>query len=221
MTRNVNVTITRESIFTPQLWRVKHWIETGNPGRSRPEFELMDPEHKTEFGRGYQILSYQVNTPENPLCTRVMSPEQWRVLWGTGEAWMNGTGFNEPGEPRADWVNMRDMKSDNPKLDKVRVPCGALVTGTMDGEWLWVETLRVQDPPPILGWLINRPWLLWDAVVVGADGRNIRRFPQNGNGESRVFVVLPTSQPVRIHVSKLEMLPLGYDYTKHDPYRVP
>lgn len=205
----------------PALWRVRHWVETGNPLRSRPEFELMDPEHKTAFTRGYQLLSYDVNTPANPYCTRVMDKDKWRVLYAADEAWMNGTGFNDPSDPRADWVNFRDIGKINPVLDKVRVPCGALVTGTLDGDWMWVETLRRQDPPPSVGWLVKRPWLLWDAVIVGADGRNIRRFPQNGNGESRVFVVLPTTQPVRIHVSKLEKLPDGYDYKNHDPYRVP
>lgn len=221
MMRKVNITISRKTVSIPQLWRVRHWIETGNDGRSRPEFELLDPEHKTEFGRGFQLVSYQINTPSNPNCTRAMDREQWRVLWGSGEAWMNGTGYNEVGDPRADWVNMRDTTFDNPKLDKARVPCGALVTGKLEGEWLWMETLRVQDATPSLEWLIDRPWLLWDAVVVGEDGRNIRRFPQNGNGESRVFVVLPTTQAVRINISKLEMLPTGYDYMRHDPYRVP
>jgi hypothetical protein len=181
-----------------------------------PEVYILS-ENKTDFTAGFQLQSYALNTVANPLITASIDPLKWRVLFDFMRAFTNGTGFNESGDPRVDFVNMRDIGAPLPKFDKARICGGALVTGVVDGNDLILETMNVYGGAPTLDWLLARPWLYFDAVNVTANG--ISRFPQGMNG-NRVFIPLVTSQVERYPLAKLKKLPLGYDVTKHDPYKI-
>src|SRR3990167_3881241 len=110
-------------------WRVLHYLEYGNPLRSRPEVELFEPDHKTSFPERWQKLSYDLNTTLNPLITANMEKKKWRALYRFDKAFMNGTGFEESGDPRADFINRLNLTSPLPKFDKPRVCGGAFLRG--------------------------------------------------------------------------------------------
>lgn len=215
--RSDNVTVLKSAPASPLLWRTLHDIEMGPLTRvGVPEVYVIS-ENKFDFTEGWQKLSYALNTTANPLISSDMDKDKWRVLYDFMRAFTNGTGFNESGDPRRDYVNMRDLNAPYPKFDKTRICGGALVTGTVDGDYLILESLNVNNPAPSLSWLLARPWLFFDAVNVTANG--ISRFPQGSNG-NRVFVPLLTKTVERYPLAKLKKLPAGYDVATHDAYRV-
>ena len=103
---------------------------------------------------------------------------------------MNGTGFDHrsPSDPqytpRRDYINKRDLSSENlPAFDKVRVCGGSTISGKRDGNWVYIDTLDVYNPPT-LEWLKARPWYTVHALSILFDevsGKPVYdRFPQNG-----------------------------------------
>jgi hypothetical protein len=177
-------------------------------------------DHRTELTKEYQLLSYRINTTENPLITANMTPQKWRAVYDDHRWGMNGSGGYEAGhggDVHCDWINMRDLTAPPPKFDKFRGFGGQLYTGVETNGMLAIETLRVQDQAPSLEWLLARPWLYMDALNVTSNGCS--KFPQGTNG-NRVFVLNLSSQQEFIPLNQLQKLPLGYDVSKHDAYKI-
>lgn len=202
---------------TPSLWRVLHDAEMGSLFRVDVPEVYVIREASFNFTEGYQKLSYALNTIANPLISADMTKDKWRVLYDFMRAFANGTGFNKSGDPRADYVNVRDLDKPLPKFDKTRICGGAMVTGTVDGNDLILDSLNVNNPVPTLAWLLARPWLYFDAVNVTANG--ISKFPQGTLG-NRVFVPLLTEAQERYPLAKLKKLPADYNTTTHNPYQI-
>lgn len=198
-------------VFEPQLYRVLHDIELPTGIRSTaPTPEVALPPlnaNRTPFGADWQKLSFAMNPG--------MDGNHWRVLYEWDTAFMNGTGFNIPNSPRADFVNSRDLTAPLPAWDKTRVCGGAVVTGTEQAGYLIVDVLDGSGPAPDLLWLLARPWYYFDAVIVYQDG-HIGPFPQNGG--QRIHVPLVGSGLARYALSSLEKLVPGTPIP--DPYHI-
>lgn len=111
------------------FWRVYHWVEYGNSLRSRPEVERFNPGISCNFGESWQKVSYRINKTENPMISASIAKKQWRAVYGYKTAFMNGTGFDESGDPRADFINQLNLKAPLPKWDQPRCCGGAVLTG--------------------------------------------------------------------------------------------
>lgn len=139
----------------------------------------------------------------------------FRSLLSWDRAFTNGTGFDDPKRPpRADYVNDRDTSAKLPRFDKVRVCGGAILHGKQIGEYLLVETLAGNKPPPDLEWVKARPWLYFRAVVVLPDG-NVGDFPQNGGNP--VYIPLVSTAPVIVRLNHAVIgKPIPYIVECHD-----
>jgi hypothetical protein len=134
-------------------------------------------EECTPFTRDWQLLSKALN-PD-------MTGNKWRSVYADDRAFTNGEGFNDPGDPRADYVNSLDLTCKDPKFDKSYVCAGATLGGHDDGRFATVEILDGRGAAPTLEWLLAHPWLIYHAVTVREDG-SIGRFPQ---GEGRPVIM--------------------------------
>src|SRR5512146_491060 len=165
------LTITRGSGNPVELFRVLHDVEMGAVRRAAPAPEVFWlNEERTPFGRDWQLLSFALNPG--------MTGEKWRALYGFMTAFCNGSGFKDDDHPEADYVNNLDLSSPLPAFDKTRLCGGARVKGRVEGTALIVDIMDGNGPVPSLEWLLARPWLYFEAVIVQEDGR-ITRFPQN------------------------------------------
>ena len=214
--------ITPEPLPLPegiQLFRVLHDQELWNKGirdprnstntwRWRagfPEVYNFDGSHVTRMLEWVQKISFALNPG--------MDPKKWRVLYDDHRAFSNGSGFDTtypPTDPRytpkRDYVNRIDLDSvEYPRFDKSRICGGATIAGRVSGDWLEVDTLRV-DHPVTLEWLLPRPWLYFDAVTVSStstdSAETVGKFPQNDG--RRCLVPLVTTTAVRYPLAWLE-----------------
>lgn len=193
----------------PRLWRVKHDAELGALWRSRvPEVFRLSPGHSIPLNRAWQEFTFDLNQPG-------LTPSKWRVLYGYYTAFTNkGAGYdwNNNVPPKQDWINMRDLMADDlPSFDQPRICGGAVVTGRVDGELLWLSYLDANLPPPRVEDV--KPWHKFCATTVTADG--IGRFPQRGGMD--VWIPLIAREPVYLPLRNLrewtsEKLP--------DPYKI-
>lgn len=154
----------------PKLWRVKHDIERPKGvWRPRlPEVFRLEPNLHVVLGREEQWLWKNIN----PL----LAPLDWRKLLGNKLAFTNRTGF--PGH--ADYVNNMETGKGEPRFDQARVCGGAVVSGLVDGNKLWLTTVDTRKTLPSAEYVMARPWLYFYNVNAQSDG-TIGRFPQ-GNG---------------------------------------
>ena len=178
------------------LYRVNH-DETG--WRSGlPEVNPFFPNHFTDFGKDYQLLERRVNY--------VLNNQDWRSVHTWQRAFNNQQGYDRLGDPRADWINLRDTDRDPPKQEALVCGGAILRRSFVDDEFLYPVYLDGNRPAPPLEWLLKRPYLFFDAVTVvkTINGIVIRRFPQ-GNG-NRVFILLLASRPIKIPLTKVTQL---------------
>lgn len=190
----------------PVLWRVNHDLTLWRP--NLPEVFPFFPSHYTDFGRAWQLLEKQLN----PL----MVNSKWHNLHLGGNqgndatAFNNRQGFEMSGDPRVDYVNMRNIGAPNPKHEALVCGGAVLAEKFRDANYLWPEYIDGNKPAPNLKYVLDRPWLHFDAVTVDkGSGGNIviRRFPQ-GDGH-RVKILLLANRPIKIHLSKVTKLPYG------------
>lgn len=200
-TLNIKAKFTLERVNVsphPQLYRVLHDVETpqGIWRAGLPEVFPLNGE-RTPFGKAWQLLAYAMNPG--------MTGDHFRALYGAHKAFNNGTGFPSQGgdEPKADYVNMRDLTFPLPAWDKTRLCGGATVTGTEDGPDLIVNILDGFQAPPTLAWLLANPTLFFHAVNSTIGG--ITRFPQNDGRPC--LVPLVGSGVARIPLSSLQKVP--------------
>jgi len=192
----------------PQLWRVKHDVERGPLWRSGvPEVYRLDPEHATAITKEWQLLIRDLNP--------TMTLRKLRVLLNHERAFTNkDAGYDFPGGTvKQDWFNLWDLGSVYvPRFDQPRICGGALITGTVDGAWFWIDRLDANQQAPRAA---DVPlWKKFVALNV-ANGSQITRFPQ-GDGAD-VWIPLVSRKPIRIPLAdlvKLDMskpLPSPYD----------
>jgi Lyzozyme M1 (1,4-beta-N-acetylmuramidase) len=200
----------------PQLWRVKHDIELtkGLWRDNLPEVHPIFPNHHSEFGKDWQLLSRGMNPR--------ISANKWTAVYHF-KLWIdNNQGYGMESDPRANYVLRENLTCDNPRVEALTTG-GSFHTGTVEGPNLILETLDVNHAPT-LDWILARPWFFVYAVTVDSKGTP-RRFPQGlqPNGE-----VAPIIHPLiadrrkypklTIPLSKLEK----WDMSKGlpDPFKV-
>jgi len=184
-----------EKVYYPEenYYRVNHdWY---NWRDNLPEVNPLFPNHFVEFGRDFQLLERELNW--------VLSGQEWRAVHTWQRAFNNQQGYDRPGDPRADWINMRDLTYDPPRQEVLVCGGAILKRKFIDDAYLYPEYINTNRPAPTLEWLLKRPYLFFDAVNIDwtSDGAKIRRFPQ-GDGH-RVFILLLASKPIRIPLSKV------------------
>lgn len=106
-------------------WRCLHQAEGGYPNPDkmpvvRPSIQGLS----VNFTSTLQLMSYEINK-FNPLFTK----GRWRGVWGNWTAFTNGNGFDDPNDPRADWVNLMDIRYPLPKLMRAIICGGNFFTG--------------------------------------------------------------------------------------------
>lgn len=186
----------------PQLWQVLHDAQLGEvrqptDGEGAPEvFPMMD-KHFTRFTRAWQMLSYEL---------MALPPKKWRAVFTWQRALTNNNGFESPNDPRADYVNRMDLTSPDPKVASLLFG-GNVITGRVDGDHLWVETLNGNDPPPSVAWMKEHPWLMQVCTNVQYESGKVFDFPQ-GDGLP-VIVLILASKAVKFPLKNLKKLPLG------------
>lgn len=185
------------------LWRVLHDAEL--PVNLRPERRWPTPgvpevyagnREQTRFGWDWQLLSYAMN----PGMTR----GKWRILYEYDTAFTNGTGFNEPDSPRADYVNNLDLSYPDPLWQSFLFCGGATLTGVIDGPDLLISKLDGFGPAPTVEWILARPWFFFEALNVYKDDLHTSRFPQNDGRP--VLIPLVGSGVARYPLAKLQKL---------------
>jgi len=191
------------SDILPPLYRVKHDIEMGSAWRiGSPEVYRLEPDHHIPLAERWQRFIVRLN----PWAIG----QKYRALLAYNRAFTNGTGYDEPGQPRADYINQLNLTDPLPAFDQPRICGGAVVTGRVDGAWLWLDYLDIDDSVPVV-W---KPWQVFHATTVSGE-RTIGRFPQ-GDGQD-VLIPLIARQPVKIEMAKLQR---WTSTTLPDPYRI-
>lgn len=188
---------------TIPLWRIKHDAELpeGIWRSGLPEVFPLNGE-TAPFGKAWQLLTFAMNPG--------MAPGKWRAVFRFDKAFMNRTGFDRPGYPKADHVNKTDLTSPLPRWDKTRVCGGATVTGTVSGGDLIVSILDGSQPAPSLEWMkAHREYWFY---AVNSTYEGITNFPQNGGRP--VIVPLVGRGVARIPLANVERVE---DFA--DPYR--
>lgn len=197
------------------LYRVNHDTTLWRP--NLPEVFPFEPNHYTIFSKYFQLLEKSLN----PTMTKL----RWRNMHLGGNqgddatALNNRQGFEMAGDPRADWVNLRNLTSPSPKQEALVMGGAILKRRYIEGEWFYPEYLDGNQSAPTLEWLRKRPWLYFDDLSVDGtpNGIVLRRFPQ-GNG-ARVYSLLLANRPIKIHLSKVTKL--NRNFPVPSPYQYP
>lgn len=182
---NLQIRITKQQATLPPTprytgWRCLHEAEDGYDSADgglpeiRPSLPNVDP---VEFTRKLQELSWAMNT-YNPLFTK----NNWRTVYGNPTAFCNGNGFGDPLDPRADWINMLDLKMPFPKLMKGLICGGMFIRGVNDDRFLYcIPGVHAIDPgnvPDVATVMRNN----WYFVATTQYFGKVSNFPQ-GHGK--------------------------------------
>lgn len=206
---SISIHITSQVVEPPvpvvQLWRVKHDRELGEVrnvtlSNGAPEVFRLEPFHFSKFTAGWQERSFEMNNT-NGLS---MTPQKWTSLYSGKTVITNNQGFGQD-DDRRNYIEGTNLTAEHPKVASLLFG-GNVITGRVDGVWLWVETLDASKPAPSLEYILARRWLYSIGTNVRKDGR-VGRLPQ---GEGRdVLLPIYASKPVKFPLSKLVKLPLG------------
>lgn len=124
------------------------------------------------------------------------------------------------GDPRADFINNRNVTSPVPKQEALVCGGAILLEKRRDANYLYPYYINTNLPIPTLEYILNNEHLYFDALSVdgGPNGTLIlRRFPQ-GNGE-RVRILLLSNREIRISLNKVTKLPFSSVFP--NPYLYP
>ena len=181
------------------LYRVKHDAERGPLTRWRvPEVYWFDEGHNFELTQDWQELWFELFCYGAPSLPPNLAKSRWRSLLDYEKAFSNGTGFNDPDDSRADYINKENLNAPNPETDKDRFCGGATLKGVVDGNDLVFEVMTEKKPedaevwPPTLEWLLARPWLYFHATIVYK--KRIGMFPNGHQKNLKIFE--PTLVPL-------------------------
>ena len=147
-----------------------------------------------EFTKEMQLLAMDLND-FNPLYTGA----KYRSTYHNGIAFCNGNGYEKPGDPRADHVNLRDLQEPLPKLMKGIICGGMFIRGQVEGNLLVVypgiHAIDAAKPiPPFLD-VIERNWYFHATTWSGV---RVNNFPQGAGQPVIVPYILrePTPYPL-------------------------
>jgi hypothetical protein len=135
--------------------------------------------------KSWQLLWRNIN----PQMTNL----EWRQLLHWQRAFTNNHGFERPGDPRRDYINGKNLSDPLPKIECLLCG-GALVSIVRDAvvrgvEVSELEVLNGRRSPPTVKFLLERPWLYFQAVSVSVTGI-VRSFSISPYPEYVPFVSL-------------------------------
>ncbi len=160
-------------------------------GEGGYQSDLNNPEVRPSFNapaipftKDMQLLSFALNR-HNPSYTG----EKWRSVHWFKRAFNNNNGFDDPGDPRRDYVNGRDLQAvfanglpALPKMMKAIICGGMFIRGDVaNGELVCMPGVHAIDatkPMPTVDEVLARNWYF---AAVTADEDSVVHFPQ-GNG---------------------------------------
>lgn len=182
----------------PPLWKIKHDKELGEVrnvtlSNGAPEVHRLEPYHMTRFTAGWQWLSFEMNPG--------MTPQKWTSLYGGTRVITNEQGFGQE-DDRRNYIEGTNLTAEHPKVASLLFG-GNVITGVVEGEWLWVDTLDASMPAPELSYILSKRWLYSIGTNVSKNG-SVGRLPQ-GSGRD-VLIPIYASKPVRFPLSKLRKL---------------
>jgi hypothetical protein len=160
-----------------------------------PEVHPFYPNHHSPFDRPWQLLSKMLNSRITTFKWRVI---YWYKLWIT-----NHQGFDKPDDPRVDFVNMRDIGAERPRVEALTTG-GSLLTGYYDGPDFVVQGLNVYGAVPTVEYMWEHPWYLTYAVSVDSF-MNPRRFPQGMQPDGSI---VPIVHPLIVNSREYQRLTL-------------
>ena len=148
-------------------WRVKYTAEKGNVNPVGMPAVTPSQWMGTKYGtsvsmtKEIQELSFALMTRFNPTITR----GQWRNVHKGDVAITNYQGFDMAGDPRADFVNGRDLNAELPKLMDGIVFAGSFVRGQVRDGHLWIApgigAIDASKPLPSIDTIITNNWYLF------------------------------------------------------------
>lgn len=120
-------------------WRCLHQAEGGYPNPDKmPVVRPSLQEGSVNFTKPLQLMSYEINK-----FNRLLTRGRWRGIYGNWTAFTNTAGFDDPGDPRADWVNVVDLKYPLPKLMKGIICGGGFYTGVVEHDLKYGDVLAM------------------------------------------------------------------------------
>ena len=183
-------------------WRLKHQYEGGVVNdelkSGMPEIYPSDWQNGIPFTASMQMLAWELMYSAN----KTMTTKQWRAVYKHDVAFTNYQGFDKPGDPRADYVNLESLSYELPKLMKVTLCGGSFYHGDAVGDRLWmVPGIHGIDANNIvnLSEVIVNQWyfhaVTWHDT---ATGYKINHFPQGNGGAVLIplFLSVPVSFPL-------------------------
>lgn len=172
-----------------QYWRVNH----DNPlwRYNVPEVFRIYPQQNFAMTEPLQWLLRRMNLQITDL--------QFRALFGNKLGFTNGTGMPDG----RDYINRIDMKSGHdPHFDQARICGGAIVSGRVDGNIVWLDAINVNGQIPTAEYVMENQHLYFTGVNIAEDAYKnpVVRHLKNGWG---VPVYIP------LLVDQLSYLPLS------------
>lgn len=181
----VNIRTGSEAPASYNGWRVRHKIEQGWQNTPPGMPEVMPPSNPLSLDMGYAIqqMSYSLMTSANSAITKQL----WTAVHDHDRAFTNFNGFNNPGDPRANFVTGENIGAPLPKYDKAQRVCGgSFIHGVPDISGVLrctagVDGIDADEPMPDAATIIKNNWYIY-AVSVNSDFTQISHFPQGMGG---------------------------------------
>ena len=170
-----------------------------NTGKGMPEVYRLLPDHQVPLECRWIKLWRNLNP--------MLSDERFGTLLGNGLAWTNRTGW--PG--RYNCLTGADAGAQDPAFDAARICGGAIFKGKEQDGYLYIESLLTSQATPTAADILEKPWLwYWGTTVLPTGQVNyITRLGTDGKHHP-VRVPLLTRLPVRLSLSWLDRLPMGF-----------
>lgn len=181
---------------TVRFWRVKHDIEIGKIWRvGMPEVHPLYPNHHSPFQKWAQLVSYGLN----PWFTK----SRWRDAYHF-KYWMtNNQGYGMDNDPRADFVNMRDVTEELPRVEAL-VCGGSMIEGERLGDWVKVKGLHY-GTPVTLEYLQAHPQYHIRGVYAGGTGQPFRMLGDKYNGPAFIHPLIINSGKGDLHIEAYKL----------------
>lgn len=101
----------------------------------------------------------------------------------------HGAGLGNDSDPRADFINRRNLDAPLPRIGKQYVFGGATLRGKLSNGILVVETLNGLKKPPSAEYILARSWLYYECITIRPDGSS-GVFPQRGGLPVRLPLIV-------------------------------
>ncbi len=195
---HLRVAIRQAQTARPSLFRVLHDAELpkGIWRAGMPSVHPLYPNHHSPFQKWAQRVSFGLN----PWFTE----ERWRDVYHYRYWISNNQGYGIPDDPRADYVNMRDLTKDLPRVEAL-LSGGQLVEGTRNGDWVTVKGLHY-NAPVTLEYLQAHPQYWVRGVYAGGTGQPFRMLGDKYDGPAFIHPLIVNNDkgPLVIEAYKLQ-----------------